>query len=302
MSARRWSFASWRRRARTIRPDWLERLPAQNGVQVYLQSGGLETIRPLTEPAVPLTYALEAGDLPSSSGPPTSSKSTARSILPWCGRPWTCCSRARAIRYWTCFAAWAISRCPWRSGPAGPWASREMRRLVAKARANAGRNGVKNANFFAENLFEPAHFGAWAEDPYDLVLLDPPRAGALEIMERMAQWRPASSRVYFLPSREFGARCGDLGAGPRVPADRRGSDGHVSAYDARRIGRGFEKAHEPGAAHGRPRRNDTERRRSRGVGAIRSSAAFSCSAATTAIPRSSRRSPRRSGRCARRTC
>ena len=25
---------------------------------------------------------------------------------------------------------------------------------------------------------------------YDLVLLDPPRAGALEIMERMAQWRP----------------------------------------------------------------------------------------------------------------
>ncbi len=52
------------------------------------------------------------------------------------------------------------------------------------------RNGVKNANFFAENLFEPAHFGAWARDPYDLVLLDPPRAGALEIMERMAQWGP----------------------------------------------------------------------------------------------------------------
>ena len=62
--------------------------------------------------------------------------------------------------------------------------------LVAKAQANAGRNGVKNANFFAENLFEPAHFGAWAKDPYDLVLLDPPRAGALEIMERMAQWGP----------------------------------------------------------------------------------------------------------------
>ena len=37
--------------------------------------------------------------------------------------------------------------------------------LVGKAQANAGRNGVKNANFFAENLFEPAHFGAWAETP-----------------------------------------------------------------------------------------------------------------------------------------
>ncbi len=62
--------------------------------------------------------------------------------------------------------------------------------LIAKAQANAARNGVENADFFVENLFEPAHFGPWAAAPYDLVLLDPPRAGALAIMERTAQWRP----------------------------------------------------------------------------------------------------------------
>ena len=62
--------------------------------------------------------------------------------------------------------------------------------LVRKARHNALRNGIGNVEFFTENLFEPARLGPWAERAFDLVLLDPPRAGAVEIMERMAQWRP----------------------------------------------------------------------------------------------------------------
>jgi 23S rRNA (uracil1939-C5)-methyltransferase len=62
--------------------------------------------------------------------------------------------------------------------------------LVAKARANAVRNGITNASFHADNLFEPGRAGAWAQNAYDLVLLDPPRAGAAEILERMPQWRP----------------------------------------------------------------------------------------------------------------
>jgi 23S rRNA (uracil1939-C5)-methyltransferase len=62
--------------------------------------------------------------------------------------------------------------------------------LVAKAQGNAARNGVGNAAFFRENLFEPAQFGPWANERYDLVLLDPPRAGASALLGRMAQWRP----------------------------------------------------------------------------------------------------------------
>ncbi len=62
--------------------------------------------------------------------------------------------------------------------------------LVTRARANAVRNGIVNASFHADNLFEPARAGAWAQDAYDLVLLDPPRAGAAEILERTPHWRP----------------------------------------------------------------------------------------------------------------
>jgi 23S rRNA (uracil1939-C5)-methyltransferase len=62
--------------------------------------------------------------------------------------------------------------------------------LVAKAAANAARNGIGNAAFHQEDLFDPVRLGAWAVERYDLVLLDPPRAGASEILERMAHWRP----------------------------------------------------------------------------------------------------------------
>jgi 23S rRNA (uracil1939-C5)-methyltransferase len=62
--------------------------------------------------------------------------------------------------------------------------------LVSKAVGNAARNGLGNVQFAVENLFEPAGFGAWADEHYDLVLLDPPRAGAAELLARMEQWDP----------------------------------------------------------------------------------------------------------------
>ena len=105
--------------------------------------------------------------------------------------------------------------------------------LIARARANAVRNGITNAEFFADNLFEPAGFGRWAERGYDRVLLDPPRAGAVAIMERVAHWRPR--RVVYI-SCHPGSLARDAGIlvhCPRVPADRRGGHGYVSAYDAR---------------------------------------------------------------------
>ncbi len=167
----------------------LAEFAGQNGVQIYLQSGGLETIRPLTEPAVPLTYALDDG-LTLEFGPAdfvqinrevniAMVRSAIGLLQP--GPADTVLDLFCGLGNFTLPLAQQAGRAVGVEGDAT---------LVGKAQANAGRNGVKNANFFAENLFEPAHFGAWAGDSYDLVLLDPPRAGALEIMERMAQWGP----------------------------------------------------------------------------------------------------------------
>ena len=52
----------------------------------------------------------------------------------------------------------------------------------------------------------------WARGRYDLVLLDPPRAGAREVLPIVAAQRRAPRRVYFLSSGQPRARCRPAGA------------------------------------------------------------------------------------------
>ncbi|HEX7112914.1 MAG TPA: 23S rRNA (uracil(1939)-C(5))-methyltransferase RlmD [Mizugakiibacter sp.] len=55
--------------------------------------------------------------------------------------------------------------------------------LVRRASANAARNGIANAAFHAANLFEDQRGAAWARQPWDKLLLDPPRAGADKVLD-----------------------------------------------------------------------------------------------------------------------
>jgi 23S rRNA (uracil1939-C5)-methyltransferase len=63
-------------------------------------------------------------------------------------------------------------------------------RMVEKARANAVANGIENANFFAADLSveDAAHewWGVGNTSGFDVVVLDPPRAGALEVLPQVA--------------------------------------------------------------------------------------------------------------------
>ena len=161
----------------------------QHGVQIYLQSGGPDTVRALREGYASLAYSVDENRITFEFGPadfiqvnreinvsmvaaavehlqPTS----ADTVLDlFCGLGnFTLSLAARAMRV---------------VGVEGDAA------LVARARANAARNGLGNADFYVDNLFAPER-GEWADNLYDLVLLDPPRVGASEILERMAQWRP----------------------------------------------------------------------------------------------------------------
>lgn len=164
---------------------------ARLGVQIFLQRGGLDTVRPLLAEQAPLlSYAVDAGRVHIEFGPVDFIQVN------------------REINASMVAAAVGLLQ----PGPSDsvldlfcglgnftlPMARRALRAvgvegdatLIAKARSNAVGNGIGNAAFFVENLFEPAQFGPWANERYDLVLLDPPRAGAVELMPRMAHWRP----------------------------------------------------------------------------------------------------------------
>ncbi|BBD79821.1 23S rRNA (uracil(1939)-C(5))-methyltransferase RlmD [Aerosticca soli] len=54
--------------------------------------------------------------------------------------------------------------------------------LVERAMRNAARNGIENARFHVANLFEDQRHAAWAREPWDAILLDPPRAGAEQLL------------------------------------------------------------------------------------------------------------------------
>jgi 23S rRNA (uracil1939-C5)-methyltransferase len=171
----------------------LEKISAfgdERGLQIFLQTGGLETVRPIRPDYAPLNYAVDGGNVVIEFGPVdfiqvnrdinVAMVDAAVALL----RP----EASDAVLDLFCglgnFTLPLARRAQSVQGVEGD------AQLVSKAAANAARNGIANAHFATANLFEPKAFGAWATERYDLVLLDPPRAGAAELLPCMEQWRP----------------------------------------------------------------------------------------------------------------
>ncbi len=58
--------------------------------------------------------------------------------------------------------------------------------LVRRAEANAARNGLDNVRFAVADLYDSGAAGPFPRDRFDRVLLDPPRSGAGPVLERIA--------------------------------------------------------------------------------------------------------------------
>jgi len=62
--------------------------------------------------------------------------------------------------------------------------------LVERARGNARRNGIDNAEFHVADLAADTTGASWAGEPWDKVLLDPPRSGAAAVLDVLGNIRP----------------------------------------------------------------------------------------------------------------
>ena len=162
----------------------------QRGLQIFLQPGGLDSVRPVRDDYAPLSYSVDEGSVTIEFGPVDFIQ---------VNREINAAMVRAAVAHLQPGANDAVLDLFCGLGNFTLPLARRARRvvgvegdaaLVAKARANAQRNSLANVEFAVENLFEPKGFGTWANDRYQLVLLDPPRAGAAELMGRMGDWRP----------------------------------------------------------------------------------------------------------------
>ena len=168
----------------------LREFQARRAVELHLQPGGLDTVVPLSPPATPLHY--ELAGVPAGIGfAPTdfiqvnaglnrqmieralellSPKATDKALDLFCG-----------LGNFSLPLARRVARVTGVEGDPG---------LVARARDNALQNGSDNTEFYVADLCANVSQAPWARCDYDLVLLDPPRAGAREVLPLLVASRP----------------------------------------------------------------------------------------------------------------
>ncbi|HXR20474.1 MAG TPA: 23S rRNA (uracil(1939)-C(5))-methyltransferase RlmD [Steroidobacteraceae bacterium] len=169
----------------------LREFEARHAVRIYLQSGGPASVRALTEPQQPLSYALSESDLELEFGPSDFIQINAeanRALVAAAGTLLELTGAAHVLDLYCGLGNFSLALARRAGSVVGIEAEAA---LVERARNNARRNGIINAQFFQADLSGSDLAGAaWLRAPYSHVLLDPPRAGAREMLPQIAQLAP----------------------------------------------------------------------------------------------------------------
>ncbi|WP_305806268.1 23S rRNA (uracil(1939)-C(5))-methyltransferase RlmD [Stenotrophomonas sp. YIM B06876] len=157
----------------------------QHGFAIFLQSGGVDTVQPLLGQEVPLSFKLAPWNVELAFRPLDfiqvnaklnekmiahalallDAQADERVLDLFCGLGNFTLPLARSVREVVGV-----------EGDAG---------LVARARENAQRNGLDNARFFAADLTQDQRHTPWMRQGFDKLLLDPPRSGAIEVLQQL---------------------------------------------------------------------------------------------------------------------
>lgn len=182
---------------------------ARHRLHFYLQPGNLATVHPLTPPAPRLHYRLAEFDVELDFEPTDFVQVNAAVNAALVSRALALLEVDRQSRVLDLFCGLgnftlALAR---RAGEVVGVEGEAA--LVERARANAQRNGLGNAQFHVANLAEErADPPAWLRTPFTHVLLDPPRAGAREMLPFLAKLAPR--RIVYI-SCHPGSLARDLG-------------------------------------------------------------------------------------------
>ena len=160
---------------------------AQYGTRMYLQPGGYDTIAPIDGEGPELTYSLPEFDVDIAFQPTDFVQINDELNRQMVGRAVELLAPAVDEDVLDLFCGLGNFSLPLARRARHVVGVEGEAGLVARARSNATRNGIANAEFFTANLMdEKPLIDAWSKRRYDKVLIDPPRAGAREVLPLIA--------------------------------------------------------------------------------------------------------------------
>ena len=180
-------------------PDDLEKLrqfEAGHPVRLYLQPGGVETVRPFREGQPALGYALPAFGLRLEFEPTDFIQVNGALNEAMIGRAVELLEVDASHAVLDLFCGLGNFSLPLATRAREVVGIEGDAGLVARAAANARLNAIANASFFAADLAADPGPASWATRPFDRVLLDPPRAGAREVLPIVG--RSGARRVVYI--------------------------------------------------------------------------------------------------------
>ncbi len=156
-----------------------------SGHAVFLQSGGLDTVRPLWPEAFPLSFSLKDFDLRLAFRPLDFIQVNAGLNDRMIASALDLLDPQPGDRVLDLFCGLGNFTLPLARRAGTVVGVEGEAGLVARARENAAANGLANVEFHAADLAKDLASEPWMKAGFDKLLLDPPRAGAAEVLAQL---------------------------------------------------------------------------------------------------------------------
>jgi 23S rRNA (uracil1939-C5)-methyltransferase len=156
-----------------------------HGFAISLQPGGVESVQPLWPAEVPLSFKLAPWDVELAFRPLDFIQVNAKLNVQMIAHALALLDAGPDERVLDLFCGLGNFTLPLARTVRNVVGVEGDAGLVARARENAIRNGLENAEFYAADLTQDQRQAPWMRQGFDKLLLDPPRSGAIEVLQQL---------------------------------------------------------------------------------------------------------------------
>ncbi|MES9876779.1 MAG: 23S rRNA (uracil(1939)-C(5))-methyltransferase RlmD [Candidatus Sedimenticola sp. 1PA] len=163
----------------------LETFGHTHGINIYLQDGGPDTIRPLKGDPIELVYELPDYGITVKFLPNDFTQVNSELNRLMIEHAIDLLKPAETDRVLDLFCGLGNFTLPLAKHSTEVVGVEGDAGLVSRARENALSNGIENTRYFTANLYDSLQKEPWMREKFTKALIDPPRSGALEILEHL---------------------------------------------------------------------------------------------------------------------